>query len=317
MGKPLNDHLELLGKARTRWLYPIYVPSAYRAGSAPLLDILAGANSRVQDLVTIVTLPDQLADYAHHYPWARVITERKPGIGPARMRCLVDADVLGHDRIAVLDDDIRNLTLLNKLETKPNGEPRTQRYSHTFNGYSKSSSNVRGLAVMCRMADAVFKARSDVAYGAPRNGLFSNTEDPEIGVSINSRGFPACVMLIDVHRFTMRKMPNPFQHHGEDLAMFLDTLENGQTSFMLRCASYDQHETIETTIPLDPLDEVGRPHLQYTGKYYPNVHPFLRVSMKNKLGGVMRIGMNWNRWYKATGTTADTISLPELIKEIR
>ncbi|QZD98635.1 glycosyltransferase [Microbacterium phage Juicer] len=313
----MNEHLELLGKARSSWLYPIYVPSAYRAGSAPLLDILAGAPRRVQELVTIVTLPKQVVGYSLHYPWARVITESKPGIGPARMRCLLDADEQMHDRIVVLDDDIRNLTLLNLLEYKPNGEPRTQRYSHTFNGYSKPSSNVRGLAVMCRMADEVFKARPDVAYGAPRNGLFSNTEDPQLGVSINSRGFPACVMFIDVERFGMREMPTPFQHHGEDLAMFLDVLENGQTSFMLRCASYDQHETIETTIPLDPLDEVGRPHLQYTSKYYPDVHPFLRVSMKNKLGGVMRIGMNWKRWYKATGTTADSISLPELIKEIR
>lgn len=313
----MNDHIPLLAKARSSWLYPIYVPSAYRAGAAPLLTILAGAPSRVQDLVTIVTLPDHVADYENYYPWARVIAERKPGIGPARMRCLLDADEQHYDRIVVLDDDIRNLTLLNKLETKPNGEPRTQRYSHTFNGYSKPTSNVRTLAVMCRMADVVFDSHYGVAYGAPRNGLFSNTEDPELGVSINSRGFPACVMFIDVHRFTMRKLPNPFQYHGEDLAMFLDVLQNGQTSFMLRCASYDQHETIETTIPLDPLDEVGRPHLQSTDKYYPGVHPYLRVSMKNKLGGVMRIGMNWNRWYKATGTTAAAIPLPELIKEMQ
>lgn len=309
-----NAHLPLLKQARTGWVYPIYVPSAYRAGEAPLLTILSGADRRIQARVTIVTLASQVTKYKRAYPWARVITQmRQPGIGPARMSALRDADERGFKRIALLDDDIRNLTLLNKLQDDP---IKTQRYSHTFNGYSKPSSNVRGLAVMCRMADAVFAEWPSVSYGAPRNGLFSNTEDPELGVTINNRGFPACVMFIDLERFTMRTMPSPFQYHGEDLAMFLHNMTEGKHTFMLRCASYDQHETIETTIPLDPQDEVGRPHLDYTEKYYPKIHPFLRATMKNRLGGVMRIGVNWNRWYKATGTTAVEIPLPELVKEI-
>lgn len=313
----MNDHLALLQQARTGWLYPIYVPSYDRAGVAPLLTILSKADQRVKSRVTIVTRASQVRTYERAYPWARVVAQvRQRGIGPARMSCLLDADERGFKRIVVLDDDIRNLTLLNKLETKPDGTPRTQRYSHTFNGFDKTESNVMTLAAMCRMADAVFAARTDVSYGAPRNGLFSNTEDPELGVSINSRGFPACVMFIDVSRFTMREIPKPFQYHGEDLAMFLHNLEQGKQSFMLRCASYDQHETIETTIPLDPQDEVGRPHLQSTEEYYPSVHPYLRVTMKNRLGGTMRIGINWPRWYKATGTKATSINLYKLIKEI-
>lgn len=311
------DHLDLLEQViPTGALYPIYVPSYDRAGKAPLLTILSGADRLVQRAVTIVTRASQVTRYERAYPWARVIAQvRQRGIGPARMSCLLDADQRKLKRIVVLDDDIRNLTLLRKLSTKPDGTPVTQRYSHTFNGFSKVDSNVRTLAVMCQMADAVFDDQPQVSYGAPRNGLFSNTEDPDLGVSVNSRGFPACVMLIDVQRFTMREMPQPFRMHGEDLAMFLHNLTEGKQSFVLRCASYDQHETIETTIPLDPQDEVGRPHLQYTEQYYPTVHPHLRPTMKNALGGVMRIGINWHRWYKASHTEAVGIPLSRL-KEI-
>lgn len=314
----MNDHLQLLDKVPdlSAALYPIYVPTHNRVGVAPFLALLDASPVSVQKLATLVTRPSEVMTYKRRYPWARVIGAKPTGIGPARMACLRDADARGLRRIVVLDDDIRNLTLLHKLETKPDGTPRTQRYSHTFNGLSKPLSNMTTLAVMCQMADVVFKARPDVSYGAPRNGLFSNTEDPEIGVSINSRGFPACVMLIDVKRFTMRRMPEPFQHHGEDLAMFLHNLTEGKQSFTLRCASYDQHETIATTIPLDPQSEVGRPHLNSTGELYPDVHPYLRPTMKNRLGGVMRIGLNWNRWYKATGTRATEINLKKLVKEI-
>jgi hypothetical protein len=79
--------------------------------------------------------------------------------------------------------------------------------------------------------------------------------------------------------------------------------------------AYDQHGSIKTTIPLDPQDEVGRPHLETTEKFYPLIHPYLRVSMKNKLGGVMRIGVNWSQWYKATDTEPVEIPLADIIKE--
>lgn len=311
-----ESHLELLRRAKSSWIYPIYVPSYSRAGKAPFLTLAAGMPEAVQRKVHIIVRPEERVKYETAYPWATIVIEREHGIGPARMRALLDADERGYERIAVLDDDIRNLTLLNRIGTKPDGTPQTQRHSHTFNGYPKPMSNARGLAAMCRLADIVFNRYPDVAYGAPRNGLFSNIEPLDVAISINNRGFPACVMLIDVARFQMRTMPKPFHFHGEDLAMFCDTLERGQQAFTIRCAAYDQHETIDTTIPLDPLDAVGRPHLQDTPKYYPKVHPYLRVSMKNKLGGVMRIGMLWDRWYKATGTRPTELTMAELLRII-
>lgn len=311
----MNEHVALLRKSKSSWLYPIYVPSAYRAGTAPLLNMLANAPETVQRKVTVVTLPSQGAQYRRAYPWARVITESKKGIGPARMRCLLDAGARDHQNIVVLDDDIIHVSLLERIERGEAG-PHTRRYSSGVSGILEPLLLVRSLAVACKLASVVFSVRTDAAYGAARNALFSGGVETSVGASLNKGSFPACVMFFDVDRFTMRKMPKPYQYHGEDLAMFLDTLAKGKEAFTLPGVAYDQHGGIETTIPLDPLSKVGRPHLETTGEHYPYIHPFLRVSMKNKLGGAMRIGVNWSQWYKATGTSPIEVPLTTLIKEI-
>lgn len=311
----MNEHVALLRKSKSSWLYPIYVPSAFRAGTAPLLNMLANAPGAVQRIVTIVTLPSQGAQYRRAYPWARVITESKKGIGPARMRCLLDAGARDHQNITVLDDDIIHVSLLERIERGEAG-PHTRRYSSGVSGIPEPLLLVRSLAVACKLASAVFRLSPDVAYGAARNALFSGGVETSVGATMNKGAFPACVMFFDVDRFTMRQMPKPYQYHGEDLAMFLYTMSDEQQAFTLPGVAYDQHGGIETTIPLDPLSEEGRPHLKTTGKHYPDIHPFLRVSMKNKLGGTMRIGINWSQWYKATGTGPIEVPLDTLIKEI-
>lgn len=308
----MNEHLALLRKSKTSWVYPIYVPSYNRAGSAPLLEMLRKAPGRIQDRVYIVVRPAQIRKYQRAYPWATIVPEATPGIGPARMRCLIDADERGFQNIVVLDDDIIHVSLLERQEEKQH----TRRYSSKVSGIAEPLLLLRSLAVGCKLAGVLFEHVPGLAYGAARNALFSGDVDPSVAATINKGSFPACVMFFDVDRFTMRKMPKPFQYHGEDLAMFLDTFEKGQRSFTLPGVAYDQHGAIETTIPLDPQDEVGRPHLNDTEKYYPTMHPFLRVSMKNKLGGVMRIGVNWSRWYKATETAPTDVPLALIMEEI-
>lgn len=311
-----NQHIRLLKRAKSSWLYPIYVPSYTRAGTAPFLNLLAEVPPSVQRKVHIVVRPVEKSAYARAYPWATIVSEAIPGIGPARMRALIDADKRGYSRIVVVDDDIHRLTLLQRV-VRPGQPDYAQRFSSSLSGYPKGMSNVRALAVACRMADEVFELREDAAYGAARNALFSGpVADPRIGAMLHKQSFPACVMFMDVARFSMREMPKPFQYHGEDLAMFLDTLEQGQRAFQLPAVAYDQQGFLKTTIPLDPLDSVGRPHLNDTPRYYPNIHPYLRVSMKNKAGGVMRIGVNWARLYKDTGTEPDIISMLDLIENI-
>lgn len=307
-----NEHLKLLRKARASWLYEIYVPSYSRAGTAPLLNMLAKAKPVVQKKVHIVVRPEEKAAYMSAYPWASVISEKQPGIGPARMRCMIHAENRGFDRIVVLDDDIIHVSLLERIEGH------TRRFSSRVAGIPEPSLLVLSLAVGCKLADSLFHYLPMVTYGAARNALFSGDVDTSVGATLNKGSFPACVMFIDTYRMGMRVMPEPFDFHGEDLAMFLDNMSHGMTSFTLPGVAYDQHGSIETTIPLDPQDAVGRPHLESTEKYYPKIHPFLRVSMKNKLGGVMRIGVNWSQWYKATATEPVDIPLVDMLpKEIK
>lgn len=310
-----NDHIKLLKKCNITWIYPIYVPSYNRAGTSPLLEMLQDAPRSVQRKVHIVVRPEEVKAYSSAYPWAFVIPESEPGIGPARMRCLIDAEEQGYSYITVLDDDIIHLSLLERI-SRENGTQHTRRHSSRVSGIPEPMLLLRSLAVACRLSQAVFDTEEYVSYGAARNALFSGDVDPEIGATLYQGSFPACVMFFHVERFSMREMPEAYQYHGEDLAMFLHAMEQEEEVFTLPGVAYDQHGGIETTIPLDPLDAIGRPHLQTTEYHFPFMHQFLRVSMKNKLGGVMRIGVNWKRWYKETNSDPHQIPLSDLIKEI-
>lgn len=311
----MNEHIGLLRKSKSSWLYPIYVPSAHRAGEAPLLEMLHKSPEAVQRKVHIVVLPSERKQYQHAYPWAKIVVERTKGIGPARMRALLDADERGYRYITVLDDDIIHVSLLER-HRQDSGKWHTRRFSQKVSGIPEPLLLVRSLAVACKLAGVLFEKLPAISYGAARNALFSGDVETSVGAVINKGSFPACVMFFDTKRFQMREMPKAYQYHGEDLAMFLDALTNDQYPFTLPGVAYDQHGGIQTTIPLDPLDKVGRPHLQTTPEDYPKIHPYLRVSMKNKLGGTMRIGMNWKAWYRDTYTEPVDIPLADILEEI-
>lgn len=313
----MNEHLALLTQARASWLFPIYIPSYSRAGTAPLLEMLATAKHAVQAKVHIVVRPEELEAYRWAYPWAEVLVEKQPGIGPARMRALRHAEARGYSHIAVMDDDIIHLSLLEETY-KDNGERYARRMSSKLTNVPEPHLLALGLAASCRMARAVFRLRQDASYGAARNALFSGpVANPSDGAYLNKQSFPACVMFFSVARFSMRRMPEPYHFHGEDLAMFLHNLTDGKRAFQMPAVAYDQHGVIESTIPLDPESEVGRPHLETTAELYPRIHPYLRVSVRNKLGGVKRIGINWNRWYKDTHTGPDIIPMQTLINQLK
>ena len=310
-----NEHLALLKKAKSSWLYPIYIPSYSRFASAPFLEMLRQAPPSVQRKVHIVVRPVEWEAYHNAYPWATVVPEKMLGVGPDRMRCLIDASLWGYKRIVMLDDDVIHVSLLQQI-MQDNGKMHTRRFSAKVSGIPEPMLLLRSLSVACKLADNVFEERPNAAYGAARNALFSGDVDTSIGATLNKGSFPACTMFFDVERFKMRYMPEPYHYHGEDLAMFLETMSNEMEVFTLPGIAYDAHNGIKSTIPLDPLSAVGRPHLQTTEQDYPYMHPYLKVSMKNKLGGVMRIGMNWKKWYADTGTTPVEILLANLTKEI-
>lgn len=310
-----NEHLDLLPKPSPRWLYPIYVPSYNRAGKAPLLEMLKNAPSKARQKVHIVVRAEEVARYQDEYPWATIVPQKGPnGIGPARAVCLRDADKRGYDRLVMLDDDIHHVSLLERITREDNSQ-HTRRVSARVSGIPEPRLLLFSLTVGCFLAERVFEENEDVAYGAARNALFSGGVDTSVGATLNKGSFPACVMFFHLERFQWRKCLKEYQHHGEDLSMCLDTMQRGQLFFTLPGVAYDQNANIETTIPLNPQDERARtPDLENAEHAYPEMYPYLKPSVKNKAGGIMRIGVNWSKWYKDTGSSPIEIPLTELLE---
>jgi hypothetical protein len=300
--------------ARIRWIYPIYIPSYTRAGIAPLLNLLSQAPYLVQHKVNVIVRREELEAYRSAYPWARFVVVKLPGLGPARMRALRDADKRGHRRIVMIDDDIRALALLERT-VNAKGERYAKRYSPSVNGLSAVESMCRTLAVTCKITDGLFTLRPHASYGAARNALFSGpVADPDVAGQVYKQSFPSCVMFFDLDRFPIRRLPKEFHFYGEDIAMFLANITSGMESFQMPCVAYDQSVALETTIPLDPTDSVGRRvDMDNAAVHYPAMHPYLRESVRNKAGGVMRIGINWKRWNTDTGHTQVEIPLTDAL----
>lgn len=309
-----NDHLKLLKQCKTSWIYPIYVPSYSRAGSASLLETLAKAAPGVQRRVYIVVRATERVAYAEAYPWAHVVSHRGPyGVGPARAAALRHAEQKGWERIVMMDDDVTHLSLMERI-INDKGKPHTRRWSEKLAGQPTEDHLPRSLAVACKLADAVFAAQPDAAYGSARQGLFSGDVDTEVGAFMDKGGFPACVIFFDMARFSWRDCPEPYRLHGEDLSMFLHTLTDGKGAFVLPCVAYDTNTRAESTIPLDPLDERGRQDdLDAAADVYPMVAQYLRPTMKNAAGGVMKIGVHWPQWYKDTEMEPTIIPMKYLI----
>ncbi|AXH48558.1 glycosyltransferase [Microbacterium phage Papafritta] len=309
-----NRHINLLISAKASWLYPIYVPSYQRAGKAPLLEMLKDASFSVKRRVHIVVRDTEVKEYVEAYPWATIVPQHTPyGIGPARAVCLRDAEERRYERIVMLDDDVWHVSLLERI-ARPGKGDHTRRVSANVSGIPEPLLLVRSLAAACLMASKVFRKNPNVAYGAARNALFSGDVDPEVGATINKGSFPACVLFIDLDRFQWRTCHKDYRNHGEDLSMCLDTMDRGWDWFTLPGVAYDQNGTIETTIPLDPQDEVARtPDLENAAYAYPKMYPYLKASVKNKLGGIMRIGVNWPKWYRDTNSEPIDVLLDVLI----
>lgn len=310
----INSHLKLLRSCKTSWLYPIYVPSYSRAGGAPLLAILAKAAPSVRKRVHIQVRASEASEYRRAYPWAKVLTHKGPyGVGPARAAILQHAEMVGFRRIVMLDDDVVHISLM-EATINDKGKAHTRRWSEKLAGQLSEDHLPRSLAVACHLADQVFTAAPGASYGSGRQGLFSGDVDTSIGAFLDKGGFPACLLFFDLDRFSWRECPEPYRLHGEDLSMFLHTLSEGQQAFVIPSVAYDTKNSIESTIPLDPLDARGRQDdLDAAAGIYPEVAQYLRPTLKNKIGGIMKIGIHWPQWYKDTELQPTIIPMNDLI----
>ena len=314
----MNDHIALLQEVDyDTWLYPIYIPSYTRAGTAPLLNLLKDAPERVQARVYVVVRPEEFRDYGAQYPWATLITVREPGLGPARSRALRHALRSGNHRLIMMDDDIKHVSLLERV-VQPNGREHTRRHSSKVSGIPEPELMLKSLAVTCFMIDNLYDQYPHAVYGACRNALFSGDVDTSIGATMNRGTFPASVMFYDVSRMENLHLPTRFHMHGEDIAFAMDVMTRGQDWFTIPVSAFDQDGVIESTIPLDPNDSVARRiDIENAAIEYPLIHPYLRESVRNKAGGVMRVGVNWKRWYKDTDSEAINVPVTDLIGHIK
>lgn len=310
-----NFHVDLFNEVIAD-PYPIYIPTYNRSGTAPLLNLLSMANDEIKDIVTLVVREEQSQDYLHHYPWADQVIVVEPGLGPARSRALESAIERDIPRIIMMDDDIKHVSLLERISREGKND-HSRRYSPRVTGIPEPENMLLSLGIACLLADRVFELEDTAVYGACRNALFSGGVDTSIGATLNKGTFPASVMFYDVTRMENIYLPKEFHMHGEDIAFAMDVMNRGQDWFTLPVVAFDQDGNIETTIPLDPLDSVARRvDIENAEKAYPAIHPYLRESMKNKNGGVMRVGMNWKKWYKDTESEPITITTEELVRGI-
>lgn len=302
-----------------RWLYPIYVPSHNRAGTAPLLNLLAQAPEFIQERVYIVVRAAQVKAYRRAYPWADVVVQRgSKGIGPARMVCLEHADSMGFPRIVMMDDDITKVGVLEDRGRNEAGHPKSGRFSHRNTPWESWEFTLHCLALGCKMADAVFYHAQGVAYGSTRSAFMSSDVDVSQTATIEARGFPLCVLFIDLQRFSMRDMPEEFQWEGEDLAMFCEAFEQGYTTFLFNTLIFDDDRNLTTTIPFSGDGEIDRTaNLEDAQELYDVLGPYLKVTNQNPdTGAVRRIGVDWRRWHKQRGTNPTHILTGDVISYI-
>lgn len=308
--------IKMLRRANPDILSGVYIPSWNRAGSAPLLEKLSQVDAIWRQDVTIVTRAESVVEYQQAYPWARVIAQwGANGIGEARMECLRDADKRELPRITMLDDDIQHVSLLEWVQPE-DSYPRSRRYSAAVCGeYPEPEMFCRSLAAAQWTMNRVFDKFPRISYGALRNALFSQGINPNLSVAwVNKGPFPSCVLMFEVARFSMRKMPTGFYRHGEDLAMLLHNLSEGQQAAILTSAVYDQNGSVKTTIPLDPESAEGRvADLISAESYYPDIARYLRVGSRNSSGGVRRWTLNWRRWSHDHPEYRERVLTPEQV----
>lgn len=326
MGTKMTDELiELLhGADPEEWMYPIYVPSYSRAGTAPLLNLLARAPEYIQEKVYVVVRRSELQSYGKAYPWATLVPQQAvSGIGPARMDAVGDADTRGFDRIVMMDDDITKVGLLEDRTIRTSNGTlmspvKSGRYSSKNTPWEPWEFTLQCLALGCKMADAVFEIAQDVSYGSTRSAFMSHAEDVSVTATLDKGGFPLCVLFIDVHRFTMREMPRPFRFEGEDLAMYLDSYDEGYSTFLFNNLVFDDDRGIPSTIPFSGDNEVDRTgNLIDAQRRYVRLAPYLRVTNTNpETGAVKRITVDWRKYHKDHGTTPTTILTEDVVRFI-
>lgn len=148
------------------------------------------------------------------------------GIGRALQYILETADMLGHEHILTVHDDLIMASIL--YETEPGKVSRAWNrwMSHDREGYQRGV-----LALMAVCAEEAFAASPDAVIASPQvNNANRTLASSRKRWELNAGGNPAQLQYWRVDRFlelTGGMNLTEFNYHGEDISLACDIIENG------------------------------------------------------------------------------------------
>lgn len=217
-----------LGARADELLPPVYVISHRRHADTPTLRAFAA----LRDHITVVVAVEEADDYQTALPGWKVLPipagyRGYPiGVGRARQFVLDTAELLGQERIVLLDDDLMSVAPLYSIG---NGKVSMAVRKHLPPEYT-AEFNTGWLVTVAACAEEAFD-RSQGVLAAPQTNNPDRHEPPAAHRWWLNRGKPpAQCQVWDVERFAERcgEMDlERFNYHGDDIAVALQIISAG------------------------------------------------------------------------------------------
>lgn len=200
-------------------LPPIYIISHRRARRLRTLQTLPALTERAR----LVVAAEEAEEYRRAHPRARVLTIPKGyrgleiGVGRAKQFVFDTADLLGQDHILIIDDDLKNLSVLYAIGAG--------KVSHAFLqaiGNRQEELQLGLLVLMALCAGEAYAAHDNAVTASPQgNNSNRTTGSSEVRWELNRGGVPSQLQSWRVDRFRDRcrelDLLN-FNRHGDDIA---------------------------------------------------------------------------------------------------
>lgn len=218
--------VERLSKELTS-LPPTYVITHKRAKILPTLKTLPF----LKDMAMFVVAEEELSTYRaeHTLSYAKIPSGYRGydrGVGRARQFCLDLAELLGHDHILILDDDLTSLSVLYGI-----GEGKV---SHAYaRAWSGPKEDFFGglLVAMALAAEEAYDAHPEAVIASPQcNNANRTTGSSETRWELNRGGPPAQIQSWRVDRFADRCGEldlERFNYHGDDIGVAAQVIAAG------------------------------------------------------------------------------------------
>lgn len=291
-------------------MMPVFVISHDRVGSAVLLNRANDTPWPRPDLINVVVHERFEADYRMRYPRLTIHTHREPdGCGRARWAAARIAYGLGHERVAMLDDDVVCVEF--KYRSQIQSGPNAGKESSYTSG-AKETGAVRGfeqhvLAGAGAIAHEAFDDNPNAMIGGmiKKHMSFRAANHREKYV-INSRVTPRQVMFWDLGRIFAAGLSldqERFGWTGEDIGNVDLVLSSGHDCFALPSYVHDHwSEAINVDRSLVRNRETKREILDLDLENFRTLPIFKHLRLKYDLiGNYEWADVNWQSLGKERG----------------